>query len=144
MRYFLLICAVVVSQSVLAADKKPLFAEFIVEKRIRTQIKKPQEAGFTNNGRRIVNVTTNTLGAIGTDKNESFHWRKPIWTPSKGLINEPKEWQEGESVITSSDGWEVTNRSEPRPFNWQIWLVPVLTLISAYAGGKISGKKKIK
>ena len=37
----LLICAVVVGQSVLAADKKPLIADPIVEKAIREELKKP-------------------------------------------------------------------------------------------------------
>ena len=43
MRYFLLIIAVVVmGQSVLAADKKPLIADPIVEKKIRKSLKKPE------------------------------------------------------------------------------------------------------
>ena len=41
MKQILLICAVVVGQSVLAADKKPLITDPIVEKEIRYEIKKP-------------------------------------------------------------------------------------------------------
>jgi len=40
-RCFLLIIAVVMGQSVLAADKKPLIANPIVEKAIREELKKP-------------------------------------------------------------------------------------------------------
>jgi len=41
MRYFLLMIAVVMGQSVLAADKKPLITNPIVEKAIRKSLKKP-------------------------------------------------------------------------------------------------------
>ena len=41
MRHFLLIIAVVVGQSVLAADEKPLITNPIVEKAIRKELKKP-------------------------------------------------------------------------------------------------------
>ena len=41
-KQLLLIVAVVIGQSVLAADKKPLIADPIVEKAIRKQIKKPE------------------------------------------------------------------------------------------------------
>ena len=40
-KQILLICAVVMGQSVLAADKKPLIADPIVEKAIREELKKP-------------------------------------------------------------------------------------------------------
>jgi hypothetical protein len=42
MKQILLICAVVMGQSVLAADKKPLIADPIVEKAIRKELKKPE------------------------------------------------------------------------------------------------------
>ena len=42
MKQILLICAVVMGQSVLAADKKPLIADPIVEKAIRKRIYKPK------------------------------------------------------------------------------------------------------
>ena len=42
MKQLLLICAVVVGQSVLAADKKPLIANPIVEKAIRESLEKPE------------------------------------------------------------------------------------------------------
>ena len=42
MKHFLLILAVVMSQSVLAADKKPLIANPIVEKAIRESLEKPE------------------------------------------------------------------------------------------------------
>ena len=42
MRYFLLILVVVMGQSVLAADKKPLIADPIVEEAIRKELKKPE------------------------------------------------------------------------------------------------------
>ena len=41
MKQILLILAVVMSQSVLAADKKPLIADPIVEKAVRKSLKKP-------------------------------------------------------------------------------------------------------
>ena len=41
MKHILLMLAVVMGQSVLAADKKPLIADPIVEKAIRLHIKKP-------------------------------------------------------------------------------------------------------
>ena len=42
MKQILLMIAVVASQSVLAADKKPLIADPIVEKAIRKQLEKPE------------------------------------------------------------------------------------------------------
>ena len=42
MKQLLLIIAVVMGQSVLAADKKPLIADPIVEKEIRRRLKKPK------------------------------------------------------------------------------------------------------
>ena len=42
MRYFLLIYAVVMGQSVLAADDKPLIADPIVEKAVRERLNKPK------------------------------------------------------------------------------------------------------
>ena len=42
MRHFLLIIAMVMGQSVLAADKKPLIADPIVEKVIRVMMNKPE------------------------------------------------------------------------------------------------------
>jgi Leucine-rich repeat (LRR) protein len=42
MKQLLLICAVVMGQSVLAADKKPLIADPIVEKEIRRVLEKPE------------------------------------------------------------------------------------------------------
>ena len=42
MKQLLLICAVVMGQSVLAADEKPLIADPIVEKAIRKSLKKPE------------------------------------------------------------------------------------------------------
>ena len=42
MRYFLLMIAVVMGQSVLAADKKPLIADPIVEKAVRERLNKPK------------------------------------------------------------------------------------------------------
>ena len=42
MKATLLICAVVMSQSVLAADKKPLITNPIVKKAIRKSLKKPR------------------------------------------------------------------------------------------------------
>ena len=44
MKQILLICAVLVGQSVLAADKKPLITNPIVEKAIRKELKKPTGA----------------------------------------------------------------------------------------------------
>ena len=41
MKQILLICAMVMGQSVLAADEKPLIADPIVEKAIRKELKKP-------------------------------------------------------------------------------------------------------
>ena len=41
MKQILLICALVMGQSVLAADKKPLIANPIVEKAVRKSLKKP-------------------------------------------------------------------------------------------------------
>ena len=41
MKQLLLVCAVVVGQSILAADKKPLIADPIIEKAIRAELKKP-------------------------------------------------------------------------------------------------------
>ena len=59
MRYFLLICAVVIGQSVLAADKKPLTKEEsgkVIEVAIRKELEKPTGEltslifGFSANG----------------------------------------------------------------------------------------------
>ena len=44
MRYFLLIVAVVMGQSVLAADEKPLITNPIVEKAVRRSLEKPEVA----------------------------------------------------------------------------------------------------
>ncbi len=41
MKQLLLVCAVVVGQSILTADKKPLIADPIIEKAIRAELKKP-------------------------------------------------------------------------------------------------------
>ncbi len=41
MKQLLLVCAVVVGQSILAADKKPLIADPIIEQAIRAELKKP-------------------------------------------------------------------------------------------------------
>jgi len=78
MRYFLLILAVVAGQSVLAAAKKPLIADPIVEKAVRKELDKPKgiltkadleevrslDLGFTKLGSGFTKITDASLKEV--------------------------------------------------------------------------------
>ena len=86
MKYFLLIFAVVMGQSVLAADKKPLIADPIVEKAIRSKYSLNKPAG---------DLTKADLETVTWLYLSQRHWlfgsRRPIETQDiLGLLANPE------------------------------------------------------
>jgi hypothetical protein len=117
-KQLLLMIAVVMGQSVLAADKKPLIADPIVEKAVRKQIKKPEGeltkadlekvTGLNLHNKRLTDVKglekltqlkglhlhMNKLTSVkGLEKLTQLKWLR-LWgnqlTNVKGLENQPR------------------------------------------------------